>query len=52
LGKAVMCEALRRLKRMGGTQATVGGFTTAANALYGSVMGTDVELIERWVKEW
>jgi GNAT superfamily N-acetyltransferase len=52
LGKAVMCEALRRLRRMGGTQATVGGFTTAANALYGSVMGTDVDLIERWVKEW
>jgi GNAT superfamily N-acetyltransferase len=52
LGKAVMCEALRRLQRMGGTQATVGGFTKAANALYGSVMGTDVELIERWIREW
>ena len=52
LGKAVMCEALRRLRRLGGTQATVGGFTEAANALYSSVMGPDVESIERWIREW
>jgi ribosomal protein S18 acetylase RimI-like enzyme len=52
LAKAVMCEGLRRLQRMGGTVASVGGFTTAANALYTSVMGPDVELYERWEKVW
>ena len=52
LGKAVMTEALRRLKRMGATTAFVGGFSAAANALYRSVMGDDHELYEPWVKEW
>jgi len=51
LGKAVMCEALRRLKRVGGTLATVGGYTTAANALYVSVMSAEHVLSEPWVKE-
>jgi GNAT superfamily N-acetyltransferase len=51
LGKAVMLEGLQRLKRMGGTLATVAGFTTAANALYASVMSPDYVLLERWVKE-
>jgi len=47
-----MCEGLRRLRSMGGIVASVGGFTVAANALYLSVMGLDVELLERWVKTW
>ncbi len=51
LGKAVMTEGLRRLKRMGGTLGTVGGYSLAANALYGSVMGQDYEICEPWVKE-
>jgi GNAT superfamily N-acetyltransferase len=51
LGKAVMCEALRRIKRMGGTLATVGGYSTAANALYASVMSEEFELSEPWAKE-
>jgi predicted N-acetyltransferase YhbS len=52
LGKAVMIEGLRRLQRMGATTSFVGGHSQAANALYGSVMGSDYELYEAWVKEW
>jgi mycothiol synthase len=48
LGKAVMCEGLRRLKRLGATMAYVGGFTVAANALYASVMSSEYELVEPW----
>jgi len=50
LGKAVMFEAMRRLQRMGGLVATVGGYSPAANALYTSVMSPDYELFEPWVK--
>jgi ribosomal protein S18 acetylase RimI-like enzyme len=52
LGKAVMTEGLRRLQRMGATTAFVCGSSTAANALYRSVMGPDHELYEPWVKQW
>jgi GNAT superfamily N-acetyltransferase len=52
MGKAVMCEGLRRLKRLGGTLATVGGYSEAANALYSSVMSKDYDLAERWEKVW
>jgi mycothiol synthase len=52
LGKAVMTEGLRRLQRMGAATALVGGYSTAANALYRSVMGPDHELYQPWVKEW
>ncbi len=52
LGKAVMTEGLRRLQRMGATMAFVSGFSTRANALYQSVMGTEHELYEPWEKEW
>ncbi len=52
LAKAVMTEGLRRLQHMGATRAFVGGYSRAANALYRSVMGTDHELYEVWLKEW
>jgi len=52
LGRAVVTEGLRRLQRMGATTAFVSGYSTAANALYRSVMGPDHELYEPWVKEW
>jgi len=51
LGKAVMTEALRRLQRLGATLATVGGYSTAANALYGSLMSPEYALSEPWIKE-
>jgi mycothiol synthase len=52
LGKAVMTEGLRRLQRMGAVAASVSGYSPAANALYRSVMGSDHELYEPWVKQW
>lgn len=52
VGKVVMCEGMRRLKRLGGTLATVGGYSEAANALYSSVMSKDYDLAERWQKVW
>ena len=52
LGKAVMCEGLRRLKRMGATMAYVGSYSVEAHALYASVGFTEYDLSEPWAKEW
>jgi ribosomal protein S18 acetylase RimI-like enzyme len=52
LGKALLTEGLRRLQRMGATTASVAGYTPRANGLYQSVMGSEHELYEPWVKEW
>jgi mycothiol synthase len=52
LAKAVLTEGLRRLKWLGATRAFVGGYEPGPNALYTSVMGTDHDLSEPWVKEW
>jgi ribosomal protein S18 acetylase RimI-like enzyme len=52
LGKAVMCEGLRRIKHLGAAYATVTGFSEAANALYASVMSRDYLLMERWEKSF
>jgi len=52
LGKALLTEGLRRLQRMGALTAFVSGFSTAANALYRSVMGPDHEMCEVWIKTW
>ena len=50
LGKAVLTEGLRRLKRMGAKLATVGGYSERANALYFSVFGKEHEVSEPWEK--
>jgi len=50
LGKAVILEALRRLKHMGCKVAFVGGFSDRANALYFSVMGPECDILEPWEK--
>lgn len=52
LGKAVMVEAMRRMQRMGGRYAWVGGYSDAANALYASVMSPDCERSVGWVREF
>jgi len=50
LGKAVILEALHRLKRMGCQVAFVGGYSQAANALYFSAMGPEYDISEPWEK--
>jgi mycothiol synthase len=51
LGKAVMCEGLRRLKQMGATMAYVGSYSPEAHALYASVGFTEYDLSEPWEKK-
>jgi len=51
LGKAIMTEGLRRLQRLGATQATVGSYSMHAGALYDSMGFTAYDLGERWGKE-
>jgi len=50
LARAVILEALHRLRRMGCRVAFVGGQTEAANALYASVMGPEHDVTEPWEK--
>ena len=50
LTRAVLYEAMRRLKRMGGLVATVGGCSFGANVLYSSVTSMEYDLSEPWVK--
>jgi mycothiol synthase len=51
LGKAVMAEAMRRIKRLGASLATVGGYSPEANALYASVMSAEYDLSEPWERK-
>ena len=50
LGKAVLCEGLRRLQRMGAVMAFVNGYSPAANGLYDWAISPDCDLSEPWVK--
>ena len=52
LGKAVLCEALRRIKALGAELAYVSSFTEPAHTLYNSIGFSEFILIEPWVKEW
>jgi GNAT superfamily N-acetyltransferase len=52
LAKAILTEGLCRLKRMGATRAFVGGYEPEPNTLYTSVMGTEHDLSEPWMKKW
>lgn len=52
LGKALMCEGLRRLARLGGTLATVAGYSPEANALYSAVMSPHYAVNEAWRREF
>jgi len=51
LGKAVIREGLRRLKRLGATVAYVHAETKGGNALYPLVGFTEYDLSEPWAKE-
>ncbi len=50
LGKAVMAEGLRRLKRIGATMAYVGSYSPEAHALYEAVGFKDYEFSVPWTK--
>lgn len=52
LGKAMMCEGLRRAHKLGAIRATVGGYSVEANALYRRVTGGAHRIYERWDKVW
>ncbi len=51
LGKAVMAEAMRRIKRLGATLVTVGGYSPEANALYASIVSPAYDLSEPWERK-
>jgi hypothetical protein len=51
LARGVLLEAMRRLQQVGGTLATIGGGTFAANVLYASVTSLDCTKLEPWVKD-
>jgi mycothiol synthase len=51
LGKAVICEGLRRLKLLSATMAYVGSYSLRAHKLYASIGFTEYDLSESWVKE-
>jgi mycothiol synthase len=51
LGKAVMAEAMRRIKRLGATLVTVGGYSPEANALYASIVSAEYDLSEPWQRK-
>ncbi len=52
LASAMMCEGMRRIKRLGATHVTVGAANDAAKATYAGVMGADCDHYCLWVKEW
>ena len=52
LGKAMLTEGLHRLKRMGAVRVFVGGYSTAANALYDSAVSPVCDLNEPWLKKF
>ena len=52
LASSLIIEGMRRLKRMGATQAVTSGGTPPANALYQSVLGPVYDLYQLWGKRW
>lgn len=48
LGRALICEGLRRLRWLGARMAYIGSYSPAAHALYAAVGFTDYALAERW----
>jgi mycothiol synthase len=52
LGRAVICEGLRRVQELGAQAAFVSGYTPAANGLYASAGFEAVDQLESWSKVW
>lgn len=52
LGKAVICEGLRRLKELGAVAAHVSSYEPGAQKLYESAGFVEADLNEAWAKTW
>lgn len=52
LARSLLCEGMRRLKKVGATQAMTIGGEPSANALYNSVLGPVFDLSVPWEKRW
>lgn len=52
LGKTVMVEAMRRIKKMGALAVEVSSYSEAANKLYAAVVSEDCLVYTPWRKEW
>lgn len=52
LARAVISEGLRRVTRLGATRAFVGGYEPAPNALYSSMLSTEHDRSQQWIKQW
>jgi mycothiol synthase len=52
LAYALLCDGMRRLKKMGATQVMTIGGEPPANALYQSVLGPVYDLSQPWKKSW
>lgn len=52
VGKALMTEGLKRIKRLGATLSTVGSYSEPAGALYASIGFRDYLLSEPWETHW
>ncbi len=52
LARALLLEGMRRAQAVGATCITVAGYSQAANALYGQVMGGQPLVNSQWRKQW
>jgi mycothiol synthase len=52
LARSLLCEGMRRLRKMGATQGMTSGGSIPANALYRSVLGPVYDLYQPWEKRW
>jgi mycothiol synthase len=52
LARTLMCEGMRRMKRMGATLGMTTGGSPPANALYQAVLGPVFDLYQPWEKRW
>jgi len=52
LGRAMITEGLHRVRRIGAVRAFVGGYSSAANALYDSALSPQCDFNEPWSREY
>lgn len=52
LAHVLLCDGMRRLKRLGATMCMIAGRSLAANSLYREVLGPIYDLSQPWEKRW